>query len=212
MDKNIKRKREKKGNFVTRGASSIKNWFSNSIKEARETTLKLFIALLFCVISGIGAYFLVTPAKEIRVANTQMIQEINKINDFALASEERTAQQAKAQEAITMYTTVRDTYQNDDNGIIKAYSQVENDFLKGLIAFVMAIPFMSIVVLILKDIKKFIFAVINLAIVIPMTFIVKVIATIVGELVAIISEKKAAKKEAKHSNSPRKIQVEYVEG
>ena len=167
----------------------------------------MFIALLFCTISGIGAYFLVTPAQEIRVANTQMITEINKINEFAKDSEERKAQEAKASEAITMYTTVRDTYQNDDNGIIKAYAQIENDFLKGLIAFVMAIPFISIAVLIFKDIKKFIFAVINLAIVIPMTFIVKVIATIVGELVSIISEKKAAKKEAKHSH-----QVEYVEG
>lgn len=205
-------KKIKKDNFVKRGTRSIKNWFSNNIADAKETTLKLFIALLFCVISGIGAYFLVTPAKEIRVANTQMIQEINKINDFALESEERTAQQAKAQEAITMYTTVRDTYKGDDNAIIKAYANVENDFIKGLIAFVMAIPFMSIVVLLFKDIKKFIFAVINLLIVIPMTFIVKVIATIVGELVAIISEKKAAKKQAKHSNSPRKIEVEYVEG
>ena len=205
MDKKIKR--NKKGNILTRTGSSIKNWFSNNIADAKETTLKLFIAILFCVISGIGAYFLVTPAKEIRVANTQMIQEINKINDFAKESEERKAQEAKAQEAITMYTTVRDTYQNDDNGIIKAYAQIENDFLKGLIAFVMAIPFISIAVLIFKDIKKFIFAVINLAIVIPMTFIVKVIATIVGELVSIISEKKAAKKEAKHSH-----QVEYVEG
>lgn len=211
MDKRIK-KENKRGNILTRTGSSIKNWFSNNIADAKETTLKLFIALLFCVISGIGAYFLVTPAKEIRVANTQMIQEINKINDFALDSEERTAQQAKAQEAITMYTTVRDTYQNDSNGIIKAYAQVENDFLKGLIAFVMAIPFISIVVLLFKDVKKFVFAVINLAIVIPMTFIVKVIATIVGEIVAIISEKKAAKKQAKHSQNPRKIEVEYVEG
>lgn len=211
MDKRIK-KENKRGNILTRTGSSIKNWFSNNIADAKETTLKLFIALLFCVISGIGAYFLVTPAKEIRVANTQMIQEINKINDFALDSEERTAQQAKVQEAITMYTTVRDTYQNDSNGIIKAYAQVENDFLKGLIAFVMAIPFISIVVLLFKDVKKFVLAVIYLAIVIPMTFIVKVIATIVGELVAIISEKKAAKKQAKHSQSPRKIEVEYVEG
>lgn len=211
MDKRNK-KENKRGNILTRTGSSIKNWFSNNIADAKETTLKLFIALLFCVISGIGAYFLVTPAKEIRVANTQMIQEINKINDFALDSEERTAQQAKAQEAITMYTTVRDTYQNDSNGIIKAYAQVENDFLKGLIAFVMAIPFISIVVLLFKDVKKFVLAVIYLAIVIPMTFIVKVIATIVGELVAIISEKKAAKKQAKHSQSPRKIEVEYVEG
>lgn len=206
MDKRNK-KENKRGNILTRTGSSIKNWFSNNIADAKETTLKLFIALLFCVISGIGAYFLVTPAKEIRVANTQMIQEINKINDFALDSEERTAQQAKAQEAITMYTTVRDTYQNDSNGIIKAYAQVENDFLKGLIAFVMAIPFISIVVLLFKDVKKFVLAVIYLAIVIPMTFIVKVIATIVGELVAIISEK-----QAKHSQSPRKIEVEYVEG
>ncbi len=211
MDKRNK-KENKRGNILTRTGSSIKNWFSNNIADAKETTLKLFIALLFCVISGIGAYFLVTPAKEIRVANTQMIQEINKINDFALDSEERTAQQAKVQEAITMYTTVRDTYQNDSNGIIKAYAQVENDFLKGLIAFVMAIPFISIVVLLFKDVKKFVLAVIYLAIVIPMTFIVKVIATIVGELVAIISEKKAAKKQAKHSQSPRKIEVEYVEG
>ena len=210
MDKKIKR--NKKGNILTRTGSSIKNWFSNNIADAKETTLKLFIAILFCVISGIGAYFLVTPAKEIRVANTQMIQEINKINDFAAESEERTAQQAKAQEAITMYTTVRDTYKGDDNAIIKAYANVENDFIKGLIAFVMAIPFMSIVVLLFKDIKKFIFAVINLTIVIPMTFIVKVIATIICEIVAIHAEKKANKKEAKHSSVSRKIPVEYVEG
>lgn len=211
MDK-MNKKNNKKGNIITRGANRLANWFSNNIADAKETTLKLFIALLFCVISGIGAYFLVTPAKEIRVANTQMFQEINKINDFALDSEERAAQQAKAQEAITMYTTVRDTYKGDDNAIIKAYANVENDFIKGLIAFVMAIPFISIVVLLFKDVKKFVFAVISLAIVIPMTFIVKVIATIVGELVAIISEKKAAKKQAKHSQNSRKIEVEYVEG
>ena len=211
MDKRNK-KENKRGNILTRTGSSIKNWFSNNIADAKETTLKLFIALLFCVISGIGAYFLVTPAKEIRVANTQMIQEINKINDFALDSEERTAQQAKVQEAITMYTTVRDTYQNDSNGIIKAYAQVENDFLKGLIAFVMAIPFISIVVLLFKDVKKFMFAVINLLIVIPMTAVIKVIVAIVSEIVAIHKEKKASKKQiAKHSE-PRKIAVEYVEG
>lgn len=211
MDK-MNKNNNKKGNFMTRGASKIANWFSNNIKEAKETTLKLFIALLFCIISGIGAYFLVTPAKEIRVANTQMITEINKINEFAKDSEERTAQEAKAQEAITMYTTVRDTYQNDSNGIIKAYANVENDFLKGLIAFVMAIPFISIVVLLFKDVKKFIFAVVNLVIVIPMTAIIKVIAAIVSEIAAIHSEKKANKKEAKHSHNPRKIEVEYVEG
>ena len=211
MDKNINKK-NKKGNFITRGANKLANWFSNNIKGAKETTLKLFIALLFCTISGIGAYFLVTPAQEIRVANTQMITEINKINEFAKDSEERKAQEAKAQEAITMYTTVRDTYQNDSNGIIKAYAQVENDFLKGLIAFIMAIPFISIVVLLFKDVKKFMFAVINLIIVIPMTFIVKVIATIICEIVAIHAEKKANKKEAKHSSVSRKIPVEYVEG
>ena len=207
-----KNKRIKKGNVFTRTGSSIKNWFSNNIKEAKETTLKLFIALLFCTISGIGAYFLVTPAQEIRVANTQMITEINKINEFAKDSEERKAQEAKASEAITMYTTVRDTYQNDDNGIIKVYAQVENDFLKGLIAFVMAIPFISIVVLLFKDVKKFMFAVINLLIVIPMTAVIKVIATIVSEIAAIHAEKKATKKEAKHSSVSKKINVEYVEG
>jgi hypothetical protein len=211
MDKRIK-KENKRGNLFTRTGSSVKNWFSNNIKEAKETTLKLFIALLFCTISGIGAYFLVTPAQEIRVANTQMITEINKINEFAKDSEERKAQEAKASEAITMYTTVRDTYQNDDNGIIKAYAQVENDFLKGLIAFVMAIPFISIVVLLFKDVKKFVFAVINLLIVIPMTAVIKVIVAIVSEIVAIHKEKKASKKQiAKHSE-PRKIAVEYVEG
>ena len=211
MDK-MNKKNTKKGNIITRGATRLANWFSNSIKEAKETTLKLFIALLFCVISGIGAYFLVTPAQEIRVANTQMISEINKINEFAKDSEERKAQEAKAQEAITMYTTVRDTYQNDDNGIIKVYAQVENDFLKGLIAFVMAIPFISIVVLLFKDVKKFMFAVINLLIVIPMTAVIKVIATIVSEIAAIHAEKKATKKEAKHSSVSKKINVEYVEG
>lgn len=211
MDKRIK-KENKRGNIFTRTGSSVKNWFSNNIADAKETTLKLFIAILFCIISGIGAYFLVTPAKEIRVANTQMISEINKINDFAKDSEERKAQETKATEAITMYTTVRDTYQNDSNGIIKAYAQVENNFLKGLIAFVMAIPFISIVVLLFKNIKKFVFAVINLLIVIPMTAVIKVIVAIVSEIVAIHKEKKASKKQiAKHSE-PRKIAVDYVEG
>ena len=190
--KNNKNNKNNGGNVIKKGASSIKNWFSTNLEDAKKQVVgKLIINVLFCVISAIAIFFLFSPVQELKSAYNEKNSQV-----------ELLAQKAKADEATDIYVKVKRDYKNNENPIIKAYAENNtNDVLVGVVAFLLAVPFISIVIMLFKDIKLFVFAVLQIVIVTPVTFVARVIKAIFAEIASIHAEKKASKKIAKHSEN-----------
>ena len=191
------------GNVIKKGASSIKNWFSTNLEDAKKQVVgKLIINVLFCVISAIAIFFLFSPVQELKSAYNEKNSQVELLANFEEGSDEYVAQKAKADEATDIYVKVKRDYKNNENPIIKAYAENNtNDVLVGVVAFLLAVPFISIVIMLFKDIKLFVFAVLQIVIVTPVTFVARVIKAIFAEIASIHAEKKASKKIAKHSEN-----------
>lgn len=197
------------GNVIKKGASSIKNWFSTNLEDAKKQVVgKLIINVLFCVISSIAIFFLFSPVQELKSAYNEKNTQVELLANFEEGSDEYVAQKAKADEATDIYVRVKRDYKSNENPIIKAYAENNtNDVLVGVVAFLLAVPFISIVIMLFKDIKLFAFAVLQIVIVAPVTFVARVIKAIVEEIASIHAEKKSAKKVAKHSENNVKPQL-----
>ena len=201
--KNNKNNKNNGGNVIKKGASSIKNWFSTNLEDAKKQVVgKLIINVLFCVISAIAIFFLFSPVQELKSAYNEKNSQVELLANFEEGSDEYVAQKAKADEATDIYVKVKRDYKNNENPIIKAYAENNtNDVLVGVVAFLLAVPFISIVIMLFKDIKLFVFAVLQIVIVTPVTFVARVIKAIFAEIASIHAEKKASKKIAKHSKN-----------
>ncbi len=201
--KNNKNSKNNGGNVITRGASSIKNWFSTNLEDAKKQVVgKLIINVLFCVISAIAIFFLFSPVQELKSAYNEKNNAVEILTNYEVGSEEYLAQKAKVDEATEIYVKVKSDYKKNENPIIKAYAENNtNDVLVGVVAFLLAVPFISIVIMLFKDIKLFVFAVLQIVIVTPVTFVARVIKAIFAEIASIHAEKKASKKIAKHSEN-----------
>ena len=201
--KNNKNNKNNGGNVIKKGASSIKNWFSTNLEDAKKQVVgKLIINVLFCVISAIAIFFLFSPVQELKSAYNEKNSQVELLANFEEGSDEYVAQKAKADEATDIYVKVKRDYKNNENPIIKAYAENNtNDVLVGVVAFLLAVPFISIVIMLFKDIKLFVFAVLQIIIVTPVTFVARVIKAIFAEIASIHAEKKASKKIAKHSEN-----------
>lgn len=201
--KNNKNNKNNGGNVIKKGASSIKNWFSTNLEDAKKQVVgKLIINVLFCVISAIAIFFLFSPVQELKSAYNEKNSQVELLANFEEGSDEYVAQKAKADEATDIYVKVKRDYKNNENPIIKAYAENNtNDVLVGVVAFLLAVPFISIVIMLFKDIKLFVFAVLQIVIVTPVTFVARVIKAIFAEIASIHAEKKASKKIAKHSEN-----------
>ena len=176
--KNNKNNKNNGGNVIKKGASSIKNWFSTNLEDAKKQVVgKLIINVLFCVISAIAIFFLFSPVQELKSAYNEKNSQVELLANFEEGSDEYVAQKAKADEATDIYVIV------------------------GVVAFLLAVPFISIVIMLFKDIKLFVFAVLQIVIVTPVTFVARVIKAIFAEIASIHAEKKASKKIAKHSEN-----------
>ena len=207
--KNNKNNKNNGGNVIKKGASSIKNWFSTNLEDANKQVVgKLIINVLFCVISAIAIFFLFSPVQELKSAYNEKNSQVELLANFEEGSDEYVAQKAKADEATDIYVKVKRDYKNNENPIIKAYAENNtNDVLVGVVAFLLAVPFISIVIMLFKDIKLFVFAVLQIIIVTPVTFVARVIKAIFAEIASIHAEKKASKKVAKHSENNVKPQL-----
>ena len=194
--KNNKNNKNNGGNVIKKGASSIKNWFSTNLEDAKKQVVgKLIINVLFCVISAIAIFFLFSPVQELKSAYNEKNSQVELLANFEEGSDEYVAQKAKADEATDIYVKVKRDYKNNENPIIKAYAENNtNDVLVGVVAFLLAVPFISIVIMLFKDIKLFVFAVLQIVIVTPVTFVARVIKAIFAEIASIHAEKKASKK------------------
>ena len=201
--KNNKNNKNNGGNVIKKGASSIKNWFSTNLEDAKKQVVgNLIINVLFCVISAIAIFFLFSPVQELKSAYNEKNSQVELLANFEEGSDEYVAQKAKADEATDIYVKVKRDYKNNENPIIKAYAENNtNDVLVGVVAFLLAVPFISIVIMLFKDIKLFVFAVLQIVIVTPVTFVARVIKAIFAEIASIHAEKKASKKIAKHSEN-----------
>ena len=197
------------GNVIKKGASSIKNWFSTNLEDAKKQVVgKLIINVLFCVISAIAIFFLFSPVQELKSAYNEKNTQVELLANFEEGSDEYVAQKAKADEATDIYVRVKRDYKSNENPIIKVYAENNtNDVFVGVVAFLLAVPFISIVIMLFKDIKLFAFAVLQIVIVAPVTFVARVIKAIVEEIASIHAEKKSAKKVAKHSENNVKPQL-----
>lgn len=204
-EKNMKRN----GNVITRGAKSIKTWFGENLTEAKEKLVgKLIINTLFCVISAIAIFFLLAPAQELKSAYNEKNNAVEILTNYEVGSEEYLAQKAKVDEATEIYVKVKSDYKKNENPIISAYANNStNDILVGVVSFILAVPFISIVIMLFKDIKMFLFAVMQIVIVAPVSFVTKIVKAIIGEVAAIHAEKKQNKRVAKHSENNVKPQL-----
>lgn len=161
--------------------SRTKKRFLSSSERAKKATIVLFIMILLGVISSIFAFYLVQPAKELYVAESSFIKETKAIYDFDAESQERATQQQKAEEALTTYGKVVDEYKASENAVISGYAGIHSNFIKIIIAALIVLPFLAIGLMFLGSPINFIFAVINLIIVVPITGIIYLFNSFRGE-------------------------------
>lgn len=192
---------KKKENFFKR----VVNFLKKKSEDAKKATLLLFVFILLSVITGIFGFYLVTPAKEIHVAESTFISETQKVFDYEKDSEERVSQQKKAEEAYTTYEEVMNEYTTSENPVIRGYASIHSSFLKIAIWIAIILPFLAIGIMFIGQPINFMFAIANMIVVIP-------VATIVYLFNSLRAEKKVDKKSTRsnRSTSPRKIEV--VEG
>ena len=167
MARKIKNKGEKEGLFKKVGRA-----FTARSKGAEKATIILFVLILLSVISGIFGFYLYEPAKEIYISESQMHKEIRAIYDFSSGTDERTAQEARAQEAQNFYGSIMDKYVSNDNSVIKAYAGLHSNFIKTLIAIAIVLPYAAIGLMFVGNPVNFIFAVVNMLLVIPIKSII----------------------------------------
>lgn len=191
--------KEKKENIFKR----VGRFLKKKSEEAKKATLLLFVMILLAIITGIFGLYLYSPAKEISVAESTFVSETQKVFDYEKDSEERASQQSKAEEAYATYAEVMDEYNSSDNPVVSGYAGIHSSFLKIAIWIAIILPFLAIAIMFIGQPVNFLFAIINMVIVVPVTAIVYLFNSL-------RTEKKVDKKSTRHSTSPRKIEV--VEG
>lgn len=188
-------KKVKKESFFT----NIKDKLIASSKRAKNATTVLFIMILLSIISGIFTFYLAEPAKELYVAENAFIKETRSVYDYAVDSEERAKQQAKADEAIATYGKIVDEYKSSENAVISGYASIHSNFIKILIAIAIVLPFIAIIIMFIGSPVNFLFAVINMVIVMPITAIIYLFNSFRGE-----KEDKKSKRTQTKSTKPSK--------
>lgn len=168
MARKIKNKGDKKEGLFKK----IGRAFTARSQGAEKATIVLFVLILLSVISGIFGFYLYEPAKEIYVSESQMHKEIREIYTFSSGTDERTAQEARAQEAQSFYGSIMDKYSCNENGVIKAYAGLKSGFIKTLIAIAIVLPYAAIGLMFIGNPINFIFAVVNMLLVIPIKSII----------------------------------------
>lgn len=191
MARNLKNKEVKERNKKEGLFRKIARKFVESSQKAQKATVILFILILLSIITGIVGYFLVDPAKEIYVAETTFIKESRNIYDYQPESEERNKQIQKADESEKIYASVMDKYSSNENAMISWYAKLHSNFIKVCIAILVLLPFASIGIMFIGSPKNFLFAVLNIAIVVPILFIVYLFNSFRNE----DKEKKVSKRE-----------------
>ena len=188
----------KKENFFKR----VANFLKKKSEEAKKATLLLFVMILLAIITGIFGLYLYSPAKEISVAESTFVSETQKVFDYEKDSEERASQQSKAEEAYATYAEVMDEYNSSDNPVVSGYAGIHSSFLKIAIWIAIILPFLAIAIMFIGQPVNFLFAIINMVIVVPVTAIVYLFNSL-------RTEKKVDKKPTRsnRSTSPRKIEV-----
>ena len=143
------------------------NAFKSKLIDAKKATIILFVMILLSIITGILGYYLYTPAKELYISESTFQSETRKIYDFPKDSEERNAQQVKADEAQEVFATVVDKYTADTNSLISSYAKLHSNFIKLMIAISLVAPFISIGIMFIGGPINFLFSLINIIIVAP---------------------------------------------
>lgn len=165
--KNNKGEERKEGFF-----KKIARKFSESSQRAQRATVVLFILILLSVISGICGFYLAEPAKEIFVAESTFIKESRNVYDFKADSAERNSQIEKADEAKNVYGSVMDKYTQNENAMVSWYAGIHSNFVKVMVAILIALPFVGIGIMFIGSPRNFLFAIINMIIVIPIIAII----------------------------------------
>lgn len=166
--------------------------FSESSQKAQKATVVLFILILLSIIAGIVGFYLAEPAKEMYVSESTFVKESRNIYDFKADSAERTAQVQKADEAEKVYASVMDKYTQSENAMISWYAGIHSNFIKIMVAILIALPFLGIGIMFIGSPKNFIFALINMIIVVPLIAIIYLFNSFRNE-------------EKKLKNSPKKM-------
>ena len=163
------RNSEEKGKKKEGVFKRIAKKFAESSQRAQKATVVLFILLLLSVIAGMIGFYLAEPAKEMYVSESTFIKESRNIYDYKVDSAERTAQVQKADEAEKVYASVMDKYTNNENAMVAWYAGIHSNFVKIMVAILIAMPFLGIGLMFIGSPVNFIFAVINMVVVIPFT-------------------------------------------
>lgn len=185
--KNKEGKEKRKEGFFKRIAKK----FAESSQRAQKATVVLFILLLLSVIAGMIGFYLAEPAKEMYVSESTFIKESRNIYDYKTDSAERTAQVQKADEAEKVYASVMDKYTNNENAMVAWYAGIHSNFVKICLVILIAMPFLGIGLMFIGSPVNFIFAVINMVVVIPFTAAVYLFTSFRSDS----KERKASKRE-----------------
>lgn len=147
--------------------NEFKEFLVKKSQNAQKATRILVIVMLFGIITGMIGVYLYHPAKEIFYSERQYIEETRNIFDYKVDSQERVAQQEKANQALEVYSSVMDKYTQDTNFLISGYANLHSNFIKTIIAILVVLPFLAIFLMFIGGPINFIFALINIFIVAP---------------------------------------------
>ena len=168
MAKKTKRRRKLKKGLL----KDFVKFLKNKSEKAQKATRLLVIMVLLSIITGIGAFYLYQPAKEIYVAESTFISESRSIYDYKIDSNKRKEQTTKAEEAEKVYASVMDKYTTDSNALIRSFAKIHSNFIKLLIAILIVLPYFSIGVMFIGSPVNFMFAVANIILVAPIKAII----------------------------------------
>ena len=168
MAKNVKKKRKLKKGLIKRFIQYLKY----KSEEAARASRVLLVLLLLSVIAWIGIFYLYQPAKEIYVAESTFVEETRSIYDFKEGSNKREEKIKKAEESAKVYEKVMNKYTQDSNAMIKGYAKIHSNFIKGIIAILLILPYFSIVIMFIGGPVKFMFALANIILVYPVKVII----------------------------------------
>lgn len=205
-------KKNKKENKIKKLGMNVKNWFTGNLKASTKQTVALLIIILVAIISVLFTKNMFGDAIQTIYADLKSLKSTHQIARFEQDSEERKSAENLSEE-VKKVIVAHDTevYASEDDVTNFFYDESVPVAQKIGALLLIISPAIALLVLICKNLKLFVFATLNLFVVIPLTIAYKILKAIIVEIIDIIKDSISRRKQnnqPKHSE-PKKIKVQY---
>lgn len=206
-------KKNKKENRIKKLGMNVKNWFTGNLKASTKQTVALLIILLVAIISVLFTKNMFGDAIQTISADLKSIKSTHQIARFEQDSEERKSAENLSEEVKNVIVAHDTEVYATEDGVTNFFYDESRPVAQKIGALLLIFsPAIALLVLICRNLKLFVFATLNLFIVIPLTIAYKILKAIIVEIIDIIKDSISRRKQnsqPKHSE-PKKIKVQYV--